>query len=53
MSLSELADAITAHMAEWKLGSWTGVGEVGERFVVSAVVSRWNAEYTLDDEEAG
>lgn len=53
MSLSELADALTAHMTEWKLGRWTGDGETGRRFVASAVVSRWNADYALDEEEAG
>jgi uncharacterized protein (TIGR02678 family) len=53
MGLGELADALTSHMAEWGLGSWQkpGEGGQGERFVVSAVLSRWNADYSFDDEE--
>jgi hypothetical protein len=35
------------------LGFWKGSGEGGKRFVVSAVVSRWNADYALDEEETG
>jgi uncharacterized protein (TIGR02678 family) len=53
MGLSELADAMTRHMSEWKLGRWHDSGESGERYVISAVVSRWNADYSLDEEEAG
>ncbi len=53
MGLSELADTMTAHMVEWKLGHWLDIGEGRERFAVSAVVSRWNADYSLDEEEAG
>ncbi|WP_274365612.1 TIGR02678 family protein [Paenibacillus thermotolerans] len=53
MGLSELAVALTDHMAEWKLGTWKNKGESGSRFVVSAIVSRWNADYSLDEEEAG
>ncbi|WP_281890472.1 TIGR02678 family protein [Paenibacillus sp. YYML68] len=54
MGLGELADLLTQHMTEWKLGSWLGQdgdGEARQRFVVSAVVSRWNADYSLDEEE--
>ncbi|MDG0809482.1 DUF2398 family protein [Cohnella rhizosphaerae] len=48
-SLGELAEALMAHMAEWKLGKRRSEGEDRERFVVSAVVSRWNADYALDE----
>jgi len=53
MSLGELAAALTAHMAEWGLGAWTGQAAAGqgERFIVSAVLSRWNADYSFDDDE--
>jgi len=53
MGLSELAEALTDHMTEWKLGTWRNEGEGGSRFVVSAIVSRWNADYSLDEEETG
>ena len=53
MSLGELADALTAHMEEWKLGAWTEGGEGGERFVASAVLSRWSADYSWDEGEEG
>jgi uncharacterized protein (TIGR02678 family) len=53
MGLSELAETMTTHMSEWGLGFWKGSGEDGKRFVVSAVVSRWNADYALDEEETG
>ncbi len=54
MSLSELAEVLTAHMEEWKLGAWTaGDAEGGERFVVAAVVSRWSAEYSWDEGDEG
>ncbi|WP_217594134.1 TIGR02678 family protein [Cohnella sp. GbtcB17] len=48
-SLGELAEALMAHMVEWKLGQRRAEGEERERFVVSAVVSRWNADYALDE----
>ncbi|MBB6672189.1 TIGR02678 family protein [Cohnella nanjingensis] len=53
LGLGELAEALTVHMADWGLGAWTRSSEAGggERFVVSAVLSRWNADYSLDDEE--
>jgi uncharacterized protein (TIGR02678 family) len=53
MNLGELATALTRHMSEWGLGSWIGNAAGSERFVVSAVVSRWNADYALDEEEEG
>jgi len=51
MGLRELADVLTAHMTEWNLGYWRNEQEEGERFVVSAVVSRWNAEYSWNEGE--
>lgn len=53
MGLGELADALTAHLAEWGLGAWARQreGGQGERFVVSAALSRWNADYSFEDEE--
>lgn len=64
MGLGELAEELTTHMAEWKLGYWTMDGHTassgeevggspsgGRRFVVSAVASRWTADYSLDEEE--
>ena len=51
MGLSELADALTAHMSEWNLGVWLNEHGEGERFVVSAVVSRWTADYSWDEGE--
>ncbi len=53
MKLSELADALTRHMAEWHLGHWQDEGDRGERFVISAVVSRWSADYSWDESEEG
>lgn len=53
MSLSELSNGLTAHMAEWNLGRWTGEGEGVERFIISAVVSRWTADYAWDEGEEG
>jgi uncharacterized protein (TIGR02678 family) len=53
MNLVELAAALTSHMAEWKLGFWTEGSEGGQRFVVSAVVSRWSADYSWDEGEEG
>ncbi|MBD2846688.1 TIGR02678 family protein [Paenibacillus sp. IB182496] len=52
MGLGELAAALTGHMAEWGLGAWRS-GEGGEQFVVSAALSRWNADYAWDDGEVG
>ncbi|MBD2870800.1 TIGR02678 family protein [Paenibacillus arenilitoris] len=52
LSLGELAEVLTAHMTEWSLGKWVE-GESGERFVVSAVVSRWTADYSWDEGEEG
>ncbi|MEK3883658.1 TIGR02678 family protein [Paenibacillus sp. PL2-23] len=53
MGLSELAEALTSHMIDWRLGSWVAYEERGERFAVSAVVSRWTADYSIDEEEQG
>jgi uncharacterized protein (TIGR02678 family) len=53
MNLGELAAALTSHMAEWKLGSWSEGSEGGQRFVVSAVVPRWSADYSWDEGEEG
>lgn len=53
MSLPELAAVMTAHMAEWSLGRWTEESDGGARFIVSAVVSRWSADYSWDDGEDG
>jgi len=53
MGLAELAAALTAHMSEWGLGKWRqqDEGGQGERFVVSAALSRWNADYSFDGDE--
>ncbi|WP_168120138.1 TIGR02678 family protein [Paenibacillus sp. HB172176] len=51
MGLGELADALTRHMQEWGLGYAQSKDSSAERFVVSSVVSRWNADYSLDEEE--
>lgn len=53
MKLSELAAALTAHMEEWNLGYWSEENEGRQRFVVSAIVSRWSADYSWDDEGEG
>ncbi|MFC4098473.1 TIGR02678 family protein [Paenibacillus xanthanilyticus] len=53
MKLPELAEELASHMAEWKLGQWVNVEQVGERFEISAVVSRWIAEYSWDEGEDG
>lgn len=53
MSLGELATALTRHMSEWGLGCWTAGAAGSERFVVSAVISRWNADYAFDEDEEG
>jgi hypothetical protein len=50
MSLPELAETMTQHMSEWGLGFWMESRDGGKRFVVAAVVSRWNADYALDEE---
>ncbi|TBL70896.1 TIGR02678 family protein [Paenibacillus thalictri] len=51
MSLGELANALTTHMQDWSLGHWREEGEGGQRFIVSAVVSRWSADYSWDEGE--
>lgn len=55
MGLGELSDVLTSHMSEWGLGRWRGRddGNDRERFIVSAVLSRWNADYSLDDADRG
>ncbi|MCA0758146.1 TIGR02678 family protein [Paenibacillus sp. N4] len=53
MSLAELANGLAAHMMDWNLGYWAEGSEGSERFVVSAVVSRWTADYSWDEGEGG
>lgn len=53
MSLGDLAGAVTAHMQEWNLGRWQEEGGERRLFVVSAVISRWNADYSWEDGEEG
>jgi len=51
MNLTELADYLTAHMADWNIGYWTATGDKMERFIVSSVIARWSADYVRDEED--
>lgn len=50
MGLSDLSDALTAHMVQWSLGRWSQEGS-RKLFIVSAALSRWNACYTDGGED--